>query len=471
MAREGLSYAALLREMPQGCSKAEWGVVAGPGAQERGMMESTKGATKALAAGCVGNFVEWYDFAIYSYSVPIIATLFFPEGNRTSAILGAFVLYGVAFLARPLGGVFWGNVGDRVGRRDALAAIVLIMGGATMLIGLLPTYASIGLLAPILLAVLRLVQGFSSGGEFTGSISLVAEYAPENRRGLFTSISATFTTLPTLLGALTVLGISAILGDETYASWGWRIPFLIGGPLAIVGLLIRLRMEETPAFKAVQEEQAERAPVREALREHRRSIALVFAIASLSALGVYTLEAYFVTYLQEVVGFSQTTAILANFAAFFITVPVVPLVGLLGDRIGRKPLLFIGTAGFIVLSVPAYILAGSGGLFAAILGQLLIGLSWSFVISAVAVTQAEIFPTRVRYSGASIGYNLGYMIFGGTAPLVATYLVSATDSNIAPAIYLVVVALAVLPVVYLLPETSALSLVRGRDRGTQPRSP
>lgn len=433
-------------------------------------MESTTGSAKALVAGCVGNFVEWYDFAIYAYSVPIIATLFFPEGNRTLAILGAFMLYGVAFLARPLGGIFWGNLGDRAGRRDVLAATVVIMGGATMLIGFLPTYTSIGLLAPILLAALRMVQGFSSGGEYTGSISLVAEFAPENRRGFFTSIATTFTTLPSLLGAMTVLGTSAILGAETYASWGWRVPFLIGGPLALVGLFIRLRMEETPAFKAVQERRVERAPVRKAIRDHRRSIALIFAIASLSAVGVYTLEAYFVTYLQEIVGFSQTAAILTNFVALFVTVPVVPLVGLLGDRIGRKPLLYTGAAGFIFLSVPAYLLAGGGGVFTAILGQMLIGLSWSLVVSAVAVTQAEIFPTRVRYSGASIGYNLGFMIFGGTVPLVGTYLVSATGSNIAPAIYLVIVALAVVPAVFFLPETSEFSLVRDTDTG-KPSAP
>ena len=146
-------------------------------------LRSTGEALRALSAGCIGNFVEWYDFAIYSYSVPIIATVFFPEGNRTAAILSAFALYGVAFLARPLGGVFWGNLGDRVGRRNTLAAIVLLMGGGTMLIGLLPTYAQVGLLAPALLALLRLVQGFSGGGEFTGSTSFITEYAPEGSRG------------------------------------------------------------------------------------------------------------------------------------------------------------------------------------------------------------------------------------------------------------------------------------------------
>lgn len=431
-----------------------------------GETRSTGEAIRALAAGCVGNFVEWYDFAIYSYSITIIATLFFPEGNRTAAIIAAFALYGVAFLARPVGGVFWGSLGDRIGRRTTLAVIVLIMGGATMLIGLLPTYGTIGVLAPILLALLRLIQGFSGGGEFTGSTSFISEYAPDDKRGLFASISATFTTLPSLLGGLTVFAVAAGLGEEVYASWGWRIPFLVGGPLALVGLFIRLRMDETPAFKALKErqEQVESTPVREAIREHGRSILLVFAIASLSALGAYTLGTYFPTYLQEVVGLSRTTAIAANFLAFFVTVPLVPLVGWLGDRIGRKPLLLIGAPGFILLSVPGYMLASTGNFFLAILGQLLVALPWSFVVSAVVVIIVEIFPTRVRYSGASIGYNLGYMIFGGSAPIVATALVSATGSDIAPAIYLIVVAVLVLPAILLLPETRRLSLLRDADK-------
>lgn len=431
--------------------------------EERGGSEigSTREALRALSAASIGNFVEWYDFAIYSYSVPIIATIFFPPGDRTTAVIAAFALYGVAFLARPLGGVFWGNLGDKVGRRNTLAAVILIMGGATMLIGLLPTYDTIGLLAPTLLAVLRLVQGFSGGGEFTGSTSFITEYAPENRRGLYAATSATFTTLPSILGGLTVLAFTAALPEDAYASWGWRIPFLIGGPLALVGLFIRLRMQETPAFRRIERaEHVEAMPVREAIRDHFKNIMLVFAIASLSGLGAYTIGTYFVTYLVETIGLTQTTAILANSAAFIVSIPLVPLVGLLGDQIGRKPLLYIGTVGFIVLSVPGYALAGSGGLGTAILGQLLVVLPWSFVVSAVVVIQVEIFPTRVRYSGASIGYNAAYMIFGGTAPLVATYLVLQTDSNIAPAIYLVAVAVLVLLVVLALPETSRLSLLR-----------
>lgn len=416
---------------------------------------------RAVAAGSVGNFVEWFDFAIYSASIPVIATQFFPKSDPTAALLATFALYGVAFLARPVGGVFWGNLGDRIGRRNVLAAVIVVMGVATMAIGLLPTYASVGVLAPVLLAVLRLVQGFSGAGEFTGSTSFITEHAPANRRGLFAAISATFTTLPAVCGALTVLAARTGMPGDTYGSWGWRLPFLVAGPLAVVGLLIRLRMDESPAFEELRRERdVERAPAREAVRHHRRSILLVFAIASLSGLGAYTLGAYFVTYLTVTVGLAPTTALLANCAAFGVTVPLVPLVGLLGDRVGRKPLLVTGCIGFIALSVPGYLIAGSGGLGAAIAGQLMLALPWTFVVSAVVVTQIEIFPTAVRYSGASIGYNLAYMVFGGTAPLVATWLVAHSGSHIAPSFYLVAVAVLVLPAVWKLPETSRLALRR-----------
>jgi len=330
-----------------------------------------------------------------------------------------------------------------------------------MLIGLLPTYAQIGLLAPILFAVLRLVQGFSVGGEFTGATSFITEYAPEGRRGFFAATLEATSVLTFLLGGLTVLGATAILSDVAYGSWGWRIPFLIGGPLALVGLYIRLKMHETPTFEELEsEEQIGDMPALKAVRNHFRNIALVFAIASLYGLGTYTLAAYFVTFLVETVGLDETTAILANFSAACMLALLLPFVGMLGDRIGRKPLLFIGCAGFIILSVPGFVTAGAGGLGAAILGQLLVGLPWIFVSAAVVVTHVEIFPTRVRYSGASIGYNVGIMAFGGTAPLVATALVAQTGSNIAPGVYLVAVAVVVSFAAFALPETYRLPLLR-----------
>lgn len=426
---------------------------------------------RALAAGSVGNFVEWYDFTIYGAQVAVISTLFFPQTDPALAVIGAFALYGVAFLARPLGGLFWGHMGDKYGRRNTLAAIILLMGAATTLVGFLPTYESIGITAAVLLALLRLLQGFSGGGEFTGSTSFITEYAPANRRGMYAAISATMTTFPSICATLTVLAIRASMSPEAYQEWGWRLGFWIAGPLALVGLIIRLKMDETPAFKELQEmeersaETVEKAPLKVAFRSHWRAILLVFGVASLSALGAYTLSTYLIFYLEKVAGLPGTTALLASSVGFAVTVPLVPLVGLLGDRIGRRPLLVVGAVGFIVLSYPGYLLASTGTFATAVLGQLCLAAPWMFIVSALVIQMNELFPTSVRYSGASVGYNLGYTLFGGTAPIVGTWLISVTGSTVAPAFYLIGVAtIVLLTAIRKMPETYRWDLVRDEDR-------
>jgi MHS family proline/betaine transporter-like MFS transporter len=425
-----------------------------------------RGARKAVLAGTIGNVVEWYDFAIYAYSVSVIAALFFPAGNETAALLSTLAIFGVTFLARPLGGVIFGHVGDRVGRRSALAASVLLMGGATVLIGLLPTYGQVGHLAPVLLLVCRLAQGFSLGGEFTGATSFITEYAPENRRGFWASLSPSASLLAYIGGALVVLAVASSLPESAYNSWGWRIPFWVAGPLAAAGLYLRLRIEETPAFRALEsDEGVDRAPIREAVSGYLRQIALLVGIATLNAVAFYIAAGYFVTYLTETVGLDRMTAFLSNSAALMVYVLLAPLFGFIGDRFGRRPMLFAGCVGMILLSVPGFLLAGSGGLLAATLGQAMIVLPLVIVASAVTVTMVELFPTRVRYSGASLGYNVAYTIFGGTAPFVGAFLVASTGSLIAPAVYLAAIAIVVLPVIFKLPETYRLPTNRADASG------
>ena len=316
--------------------------------EERGGSEigSTREALRALSAASIGNFVEWYDFAIYSYSVPIIATIFFPPGDRTTAVIAAFALYGVAFLARPLGGVFWGNLGDKVGRRNTLAAVILIMGGATMLIGLLPTYDTIGLLAPTLLAVLRLVQGFSGGGEFTGSTSFITEYAPENRRGLYAATSATFTTLPSILGGLTVLAFTAALPEDAYASWGWRIPFLMSVVLLAISVWIRMQMQESPAFKKMKEEGSlSKAPLTEAFGQWKNAKIALLALLGLvagQAVVWYTGQFYALFFLQNILKVDAFTSNVLIAWSLVLGTGGFVVFGALSDRIGRKPIILAG---------------------------------------------------------------------------------------------------------------------------------
>jgi MHS family proline/betaine transporter-like MFS transporter len=422
----------------------------------------------ALLAGAIGNVVEWYDFAIYGFTATTIATLFFPEGDRTAALLATFAIFGVTFFVRPIGGLFWGHVGDKAGRRNALAAVVLLMGGATMLIGFLPTFAQVGLLAPALLLACRLVQGFSAGGESPNSIAFAVEYAPPGRRGLWGSIIATSAVLPVALAALTVLLLASTLSEAAYASWGWRVPFLLGGPLSVVGLYLRLRMEDTPAFNELEQNQrkVEGIPVTEAFREHLGGMALVFAVCSFTALGNYTLFSYFVPYLTENVGLAQSAALLSNVAAVALMVALGPVWGLASDRIGRKPIMLLACGLVALGAVPAFVLAGSGGLVAAFLGQALLAVGLSFGLPLYSSVQSELFPTRVRVTAAAVSYNLAYALFGGTAAFVGTYLVSRTGSDVAPAVYLVAMAAIVFLVSLLwLPETRGRALLKDEDRG------
>jgi len=419
----------------------------------------------ALAAGTIGNFVEWYDFAIYAYSAPVIATLFFPEGDRTAALLATFAIYGVAFVVRPLGSVIFGNMGDRAGRRNTLSLVVLLMGAATLLIGLLPTYGQVSVLAPVLLLVCRLTQGFSAGGEFAGSNSFIMEYAPTERRGFWASISSASTVFPSVVGATVVLLLTSTLSTGAYESWGWRVPFLIGGPLAIFGLYLRLRMEDTPAFRTLERTQSvDRVPALDAVRNYWKEMLYIFALSALQGLAFYMLSGYLVTYLIETIGLDPTTALLSNMVALGLLTVAIPLGGLLGDRIGRRPMMFAGCAIVAFLSLSAFLLAGSGTLGAAIAGQVMLALGIAFFAPGYTPAQAEIFPTRVRYSGNAISYNVAYAAFGGTAPLLSTYLVSRTGSNIAPAYYLVAVAVIVVFFVFAMPETYRLPLVREDER-------
>lgn len=418
-------------------------------------------AFRALAGVSAGNFVEWYDFAIYAYSATVIAKLFFPSGNDTVALLGTLAVFGVTFLTRPAGGVFFGRLGDRIGRRNTLVAILTLMGVSTTLIGLLPTYEQIGVAAPILLTVLRLCQGFSGGGESSGGATFLSEYAPHGRRGMWSGLSNSTQTIPFAVAALLVLGISSWLGDAAYTGWGWRLPFLVAAPFALVGLFLRMRLEDTPVFRSLEDNQTiAHAPLRTVLRDYRREVVVLIGIASLNAVAFYTMSSYFSTYLQEVVKASPTTALVSNSIALLAYSLLIPLAGMVGDRFGRKRVIRTGAIAFALLAVPGYLVAGAGGLGLAIVGQLLLTVPLVTVASVVAVGQAELFPAAVRYTGAALGYNIAYAVFGGSAPFVGQYLVLATDNKLAPAFYLIALALLALIPIKALPETSKVSMLR-----------
>lgn len=428
-----------------------------------GAMQSMR--RKALVGVAIGNFVEWYDFAIYAYTAPIIAELFFPTLSPAAALFSTLAIFGVTFLARPLGGLFFGRYGDRVGRRAALSVILLVMGVCTFLIGLLPTYSSIGVLAPILLTVLRLGQGFSGGGESSGGATFLSEYAPEGQRGRWAGLSNSTQTLPFAFTAVLVLVLQNWLGHDAYLEWGWRVPFLVAGPLALVGLYIRLRLEDTPAFTQHAEQHAEQGapkapPLGRVLVRYRRELLLLVGIAALNAVAFYTMSSYFSIYLTGVIGLSSTIALTSNSIALVFYALIIPFAGMLGDAFGRKRVITTGAVVLAVVTVPGYLLAGSGGLPAAIAGQMLITAGLALVSSVVAVAQAELFPVTVRYTCAALGYNVAYAAFGGTAPFIDQFLASSTGEAISPAFYLVAMALLALLPIRALPETSRASMHR-----------
>lgn len=419
---------------------------------------------RVLGSAAIGQFVEWYDFVIYAYSAAMIAKLFFPNTDPAAALLSTFAVYAVGFIMRPLGGFVFGSLGDRIGRRKVLSLVILMMGGATVAIGLLPTYAQIGIMAPILLVVCRLIQGLSAAGETVGSNSFVAEHAPAEKRGLYVAFTYSFANIPPIVAALFVLFLTNVLSGDDYASWGWRIPFLIGGPLALIGLYIRNKVDESPAFKATQAaKRVASTPLRDAVQSQKQQMAFSFALAAFSSLGFYTLSGYFVSYLTTTVGLDSNSALISNSIALFVAFLVMILGGRLSDAFGRKPLLLAGVIINALVCIPAYLLASQGSLLSAVLGQSLLAFGCGLFWGPVGIALLELFPTRTRFSASAVSYNMAYTIFGGTAPFIGVWLVMQTGSKIAPAVYMAVISVAVLLVVLCMPETSKRSLIHEED--------
>lgn len=424
------------------------------------------GVRRVVTSAAIGQFVEWYDFTVYAYSATVISLLFFPADNPVVGLLSTFAVYAVGFVMRPLGGIVFGHLGDKGGRRGVLALVILLMGGATLAVGLLPTYQQIGLAAPILLVVCRLLQGLSAGGEAMGSNSLVAEHAPAGKRGLFVGFTYSFANVPPIFAALLVLLLTNALTADAFQSWGWRIPFLIGGVISFVGLYIRRRVDESPAFEAAREaKQVTRVPAASVLRHHAKPLAFTFAMAALSGLGFYTLTGYFVTYLTQSVKLPSNAALLANSIALVVAFVAMPLAGLASDRFGRKKVLAAGALLSALVAIPAYLLAGQGTLAGAVTGQSLLALALGIFFGPVGIAFLEAFPTNVRFSGSAIGYNAAYVVFGGTAPLLGVWLVDRTGSLLAPAVYMAVVAVAVFVAALFMPETYRRPMVDARQEG------
>lgn len=414
---------------------------------------------KVTTAAAIGNFVEWFDFAVYGFLATIIARLFFSPELQQAALLQTFAIFAVAFALRPLGGVIFGFLGDRLGRKHVLSLTVLLMAGSTTVIGLLPTYASIGMLAPVLLTLTRCVQGFSAGGEYAGACAYVMEHSPNHRRAWYGSFVTVSTFAAFAAAATLTYLLDASLTPSQMDAWGWRIPFLIAAPLGLIGIYLRLRMEETPAFRAVLSEiDNVHAPLSETLRQQAGNITRLGAFIALTALSFYMFTTYFSTFLQLEVHLSRTSVLLVSTIALLFAAGLCPIAGALCDSLGRRKTIAFTCAWMILSVYPAWHLASSGSLIAAIVGDLLLATGAVFSGVVTAALLSEVFPTRARYTASAITYNLAYTVFGGTAPLVATWLIGYTGNNLSPAYYLVAVACMALVGGLSLPETSRISL-------------
>ncbi|WP_328347017.1 MFS transporter [Streptomyces violaceus] len=405
---------------------------------------AVKRATKAAA---LGNAMEWYDFGIYSYLAVTIGKVFFPSGSDTAQLLSSFATFAVAFLVRPLGGMVFGPLGDKVGRKRILSLTMIMMAVGTFAIGLVPSHDVIGLWAPALLIFFRLVQGFSTGGEYGGASTFIAEYAPDKRRGFFGS----FLELGTLGGYVGASGLvvvlNTVLSADEMLAWGWRIPFLVAAPLGFIGLYLRLKLDETPAFQKLEGGQVKASEAAEAVEtsatgdlgkiftRYWRPLLLCLALVAAYNINDYMLLSYMPTYLSDELGYGTNHGLLILLLVMVLQMCVINYVGRLSDRFGRKPLLMTGMLGFLFLSVPSFLLIRQGSVVLIALGLLLMGLSLVTMLGTMSAALPAIFPTHVRYGSLSVAYNLATSLFGGTTPLVITALISAFDSTLMPAYY------------------------------------
>jgi MFS transporter, MHS family, proline/betaine transporter len=429
---------------------------------------------KAIAASAIGNATEWFDYGIYAYGVTYISAAIFP-GDAASATLLALMTFAVSFLIRPLGGLVWGPLGDRLGRKHVLAITILMMSGATLCVGLIPTYDAIGLWAPIILVLLRMVQGFSTGGEYGGAATFMAEYAPSRKRGFLGSFLEFGTLAGFSIGALLMLGFSLVLGDERMHSWGWRLPFLVAAPLGLVGVYLRSRLEDTPVFRELEakgeKEEETTTQFKDLLAGYWKPILRLGGMVVALNVVNYTLLTYMPTYLESEIGLSSDQSLIVPIIGMLTMMVFLPFAGRISDRVGRKPLWWFSLAGLFVFGTPMFLLMGTN-MFGAIVGFAVLGLLYVPQLATISATFPAMFPTHVRYAGFAIAYNVSTSLFGGTAPAVNDWLASKTGDALVPAYYMMAACVVGAIALVKVPETTRCPLngtaIPGTDEALPP---
>ncbi|WP_420800161.1 glycine betaine/L-proline transporter ProP [Paraburkholderia tagetis] len=415
---------------------------------------------RAVGAMALGNAMEWFDFGVYSYIAVTLGQVFFPSSSPSAQLIATFGTFAAAFLVRPIGGMVFGPLGDRIGRQRVLAMTMIMMACGTFAIGLIPSYHSIGIAAPILLLVARLIQGFSTGGEYGGAATFIAEFAPDKRRGFMGSFLEFGTLIGYVFGAGTVAVLTATLSHQQLLDWGWRVPFMIAGPLGLVGLYIRTKLEETPAFKReaelreAEEHARPKLTLKSLVTEHLRPFLLCVGLVLIFNVTDYMALSYLPSYLSATLHFNETHGLFLVLIVMVLMMPMTLAFGRLSDTIGRKPVMLAGCVGLIVLSIPSLTLIQTGELLPVFFGLLILGTLLSCFTGVMPSALPALFPTAIRYGALAIGFNVSVSLFGGTTPRVAAWLVEHTQNLMMPAYYLMGAAVIGIVTVVSLRETA-----------------
>lgn len=420
---------------------------------------------KAITAAALGNAMEWFDFGVYGFVAYALGQIFFPGATPGVQVIAALATFSVPFLVRPLGGIFFGALGDKYGRQKILAITIIIMAISTFCIGLIPSYDSIGIWAPILLLLAKLAQGFSVGGEYSGAAIFVAEYSPDKKRGFMGSWLDFGSIAGFVLGAGVVVVLSSVLGEQRFMAWGWRLPFFLALPLGVIGLYLRHALEETPAFQKhsenLQQHSAADAPqpvsFAEIARGHWRSLLSCVGLVIATNVTYYMLLTYMPSYLSHNLHYPEDHGILIIIVVMLGMLFVQPVIGLLSDRFGRRPFVIGGSIGLLLLAVPCFMLITSGSLVLIFTGLLVLAVLLNAFTGVMASSLPAMFPTKIRYSALAIAFNISVLIAGLT-PTLSAWLVEVTQNLYMPAYYLMAIAVVGLITGILMKETANLPL-------------